>query len=121
MSVISNMTEKNIWGPPTWSAIHQTAIAYPMLPSIITQHLALVHINRIIMSIPCLTCRNHAIQYIKSNPVRVETSYKFQVWAWRFHNFVNHTIDKPYMAFATYMRTYLPIDQLIYVSISSLS
>lgn len=90
-----------------------------MRPTIGTQLFAKSQIYRIIQSIPCPACRDHAIKYLAENPVRVKTSYEFQVWAWRFHNDVNIREKKRFMTFLQYMQMYLPMDQLIYVSIAS--
>ena len=42
----------------------------------------------------------------RANPPRVERGEALQIWVWRFHNFVNHRLGKPFVPFNVYQEVY---------------
>lgn len=55
-------------------------------------------IKLICNSLPCQTCRSHAKEYIKNNPmeehVKNSDPLSLFIWTWTFHNTVNNRLGK---------------------------
>jgi|SRR6056297_483022 len=49
-----------------------------------------------IENLPCSNCKNHALEYLRSHPMRENCHVLFYyfTWTWEFHNAVNRRIGK---------------------------
>lgn len=104
---MDNPNKSKIWGPGMWLSIHITALK-------MGEDYFLRWIRVLIPSIPCQTCREHAIKYLSSNQPE---SYKgihnntgdiigMFKWSWIFHNDVNKRLNKPILDYNTAYRMY---------------
>lgn len=102
------ISDPTTFGPGMWYTIHVTALK-------IGQDNFLAWIYVIIDSIPCLTCKTHALEYLKQDP---PSGYKdiynesdgeligMFKWSWKFHNSVNLRLSKPIQDFNTIYKMY---------------
>jgi len=84
----------SFWGPLGWDWLHNLAKCYPIAPTDSDIHYTYLKIKSFIEKLPCPTCKIHAIEYIKKNPISLQSNKEFQFWAWKFHNAVNARIGK---------------------------
>ncbi len=60
-------------------------------------------IKLICNSLPCQTCRGHAKEYIKNNPmeehVKNNDPLSLFIWTWTFHNTVNNRLGKNILSY----------------------
>ena len=84
----------SIWGPLGWDWLHNLSICYKKYPSQNEAYEAYIKIKNFIENLPCPTCKTHAIQYIKQNPINLTSNKNFQLWVWNFHNSVNIATNK---------------------------
>ncbi len=98
---------KEVWGPPRWRWLHNTAIEYPQRPTRAEAHTAFLHIWNFINQLPCKECRVHAIRYMMLHPPDLSSSRALQVWVWRFHNAVNYRLGKQEISYEGYQRLYV--------------
>jgi hypothetical protein len=101
MKYYKDHTNPKYTGPGSWNAIHTIAYHARTLKE---QQEAINVITNICIYFPCETCRKHAIDYIKENPMEVYLMTKYKedngifVWTWKFHNAVNYRIGKHIMS-----------------------
>ena len=93
-----NTSNPNIWGPPLWFTLHNTAIKYPVIASPLYTSNMKNFINSIPYILPCEKCKVHAINYIDTIKDELdyicngrENLFKFFV---DFHNSVNKRNNK---------------------------
>jgi hypothetical protein len=104
------------FGPGMWYTIHITALK-------LGQDLFENWIRITLNSIPCLTCRKHAVEYLEENPLlHFKDVYNEQgdligyfQWTWLFHNAVNQRLNKKIFdfneAYTMYMEESMCSDQ----------
>lgn len=97
---------KSVWGPAAWNWLHTLAINYPAEPSRAQQRAAHNEIINFLQHLPCDDCRVHAAAYTKAAPPDVSSSDALQVWAWRFHNYVNRKTGRRLYAYDDYRSDY---------------
>ena len=80
------------WGEPTWTLMHWLA------ENINNNHFddekknIITIINKILRTLPCPLCKNHAIEYISKYPLdkMVNSKEDLKLWLFYFHNTVNN-------------------------------
>ena len=92
-------SDSTIWGPGVWWIIHTLALQSNDQESI-RKYIEII--EYILPRLPCMTCRNHAIEYLRNN--RPEKYINFRddsgelmgmfKWSWEFHNTVNDRLNK---------------------------
>ena len=98
-----HLTKPTVFGPGTWFCIHILARkAYGEKRRDEYQNIVMI----ILSSLPCNTCRQHALDYIANNPIS-KAPYKANDngedltlfhWTWLFHNAVNRRLGKSQMS-----------------------
>jgi len=98
----TKITNPSTFGPGIWYCIHISA------RDAITEDKKRNFknfIEKIISTLPCQTCQQHANAYYQSNPLSNFWNVKENgndiglfKWAWNFHNTVNNRLNKPYMS-----------------------
>lgn len=83
---------RRVWGPSGWAYLHSMAISYPQEPALCDVHRAGQLIVDFVARVPCLECVQHITNYILKHPLALDSGDSFQIWVWRFHNFVNHRL-----------------------------
>ena len=108
--VEKNNTNPKYIGPGTWSVIHTLAYNATTNES---KEAFIKHMTIICNQFPCETCREHAIKYLKENPMSeyldVVTEGKklgLFTWTWQFHNAVNHRIGKSILSWDMALHIY---------------
>jgi hypothetical protein len=116
LSAFRDSDDPKYVGPGTWNVIHRLAF----LANTPTKQQEFVNImKQICHGFPCLNCREHCTEYIRTHPleeylnVAVSTNSQILplglfVWSWRFHNEVNKRLKKPLMAWKTAINLYSP-------------
>jgi len=101
------LTDPDKFGPVMWYIIHNSALK-------LGENEFIDWLRITLSSIPCLDCRNHALEYIDDND---PNSFKnihnedgeligmFQ-WTWKFHNDVNIRLNKKLYDFQEVYRMY---------------
>lgn len=101
MKYYKDHTNPKYIGPGTWNAIHTIAFHARTLSE---QEDAIKTITTICTYFPCETCRKHAMEYIKKNPMENYLIGKYKgssgifVWTVNFHNKVNYRIGSHIMS-----------------------
>ena len=85
----------SVWGPLFWDWFHNLSICYPNTPTYNEAYETYKKIENFILSLPCPTCKTHAINYIQQNSINLVNDHGFQLWVWKFHNSVNQRTGKP--------------------------
>lgn len=97
---------KDEWGPRAWYWLHTSAIYYPAHPTAAAHSTMFARFWSFVQNLPCPECRLHAIQYAREYPPDFSGTDRFQTWAWRFHNAVNHRLGKPLLSAEEYRQAY---------------
>lgn len=103
-------------GPGYWSVLHTIAF---YAHSKEEQLAAVNTIKLLINKFPCQTCREHAQKYLKKHPIEKYIGVKIKtgerlglfVYLWKFHNFVNHRLQKPIVSYEFAYEMYKNIDK----------
>ena len=105
-----NTSNPNIWGPPLWFTLHNTAIKYPVIASPLYSSNMKNFINSIPYILPCEKCKVHAINYIETIKNELdyicngrENLFKFFV---DFHNSVNKRNNKKEISYEEAYKIY---------------
>jgi len=102
-------TNPVIQGPGTWNVLHTLSYNANNRKDQL-QYIKSVKI--ICGQFPCPTCRNHAAEYIKNHKLE---DYLYNepgdelnmfLWTWKFHNTVNHRLDKNEMSWEMAIHMY---------------
>jgi len=101
--LISSTKQPNVFGPPLWFVIHNSAAHYPISPTKICQQHAIMFIKTIPYLVSCKECFLHAQEYISgfdTNGLNLVTSTRSSYFKWGvdFHNFVNERLGKTQMS-----------------------
>lgn len=90
---------KNTWGPLLWNTMHSFGrilkdIETPKNREILTRDTSSLF-DSLLRTIPCPSCRNHALEYKRRHKVGNGNSSRdaFETWAYTFHNEVNKRIQ----------------------------
>lgn len=90
---------RNTWGPLLWTVLHSLGrvlknVSNGDLRQTLTQDASFL-IDILIRSIPCPSCRNHATEHKRRNPIKnaKEKADALEEWAHAFHNDVNRRIQ----------------------------
>lgn len=104
-----DLTNPKYVGPGTWSVIHQKGWNSRVgneKNDYKEQRAAVAEITQILEDFPCPHCREHALEYLKKNPMAPFIKLKIQVegkwlnlgillWTHAFHNTVNRVKPEP--------------------------
>ena len=95
-------------GPGTWNVIH--TMAFYARTKLDQLHF-ITQMNIICKYFPCEKCRGHCKEYIKNHPMEdylgatieppnigSDMALGMFIWSWKFHNAVNHRINKNIMS-----------------------
>lgn len=90
----NKISDPKVFGPGMWYSIHISAIQ-------LSEDNFITYIKGIIPKIPCLKCREHAVEYLKNNPIEHFKGIKDNngefvgmfKWSWIFHNNVNQRLN----------------------------
>lgn len=104
-------SDSNIWGPGVWFVIHILGLRAKTIDKIKEY---IETIKSIVDKLPCNDCRNHALGYIKSNPLEANIQLKNKdgeyigmfKWSWTFHNAVNIRLGKQIINYDTALGIY---------------
>lgn len=110
MIYYKDITNPNYVGPGTWHVIHTIAFHAKTVEA---QKNAIKTITFICNNFPCETCRGHAQEYIKKNPMennlmKEKKELSMFLWTWTFHNAVNYKIGKHIMSWDVAVMLYSP-------------
>lgn len=106
-----DITNPKYVGPGVWNVIHTVAIH---ANTAALQKNAIITITFICDNFPCETCRGHAQEYIKKNPLEnslmknQKEELSLFLWTWTFHNAVNYRIGKHIMSKDVALQLYAP-------------
>jgi len=106
-------SDSNIWGPGVWWNIHILAMR-ANTPDRINEYID--YIEFILPKLPCDTCRNHATEYLRQNPINEFINIKDGMfrWSWIFHNAVNARLgEKQIVNYYTAINIYTNSDVCI--------
>lgn len=85
------------FGPVVWAFLHIHSLGYPSNPTIEEQQSARNLTFAYINLIPCMKCRTNAMEFISTNPPKVENKQEYFAWMVRLHNHANEkTRKKPW-------------------------
>lgn len=82
------------WGPVTWYFLH--AFAENVDDDIFTSECESIKkiLSELFSVLPCPTCSNHAVEYIKKSNFKLITKREhLKIWLFNFHNNVNTRIN----------------------------
>ena len=106
-----NTVTPQVFGPPLWFSLHNSAAHYPINPSPLVRNQMKNLILSLPVLIPCINCKEHATSYIESIYDKLDdicssrdSAFKFFV---DFHNFVNVRYNKPVMSYIDAYKMYL--------------
>lgn len=111
---MEKISDPKIFGPVMWYNIHKLSLK-------LTEDCYIAYIKELIPIIPCSTCKQHAIEYLKLNPLKEFIGVKDPTtgdnigmfkWSWIFHNSVNERLGKNIMNFDTAFNMYNDISQI---------
>jgi hypothetical protein len=98
---------KSVWGPTSWMWLHNLALSYPTTPTESeindTKLIVIQFINNLPLRVPCKAI---SMNYIKNNPISLQSNADFQIWVWKYHNSINYRIGKKYFTLLEYDRKY---------------
>jgi hypothetical protein len=108
MATISE--DPKVFGPIFWKSIHSKARNAQSLEQ---QRQFMAYFKKKLESIPCVTCRSRALEYLQLNPIENAPPAKGPFGAeatmfrytWEFHNVVNSHLEKPQMSWEEACRT----------------
>ncbi len=89
-----NPFDKKVWGPKLWEVMHTFSFAYQPNPSNNEKQAAFNFYTSLGPLIPCKTCSQHCLEYLRDNPPRVNTRDELILWVFNFHNEVNRRLGK---------------------------
>ncbi len=99
--------DKNTWGPIYWHYFHTLALLYSDHPSPREAIDIRILFWRALMFIPCSTCQEHAMNYVRKHKgPAFNDSKDFQLWLFNFHNTVNKFLKKHIFTKDDYYKTY---------------
>lgn len=114
-------TDPKYIGPGTWTSIHKKAFKSKSS----SQQLEFVKfMNETCNDFPCTVCRGHCQEYIRTNPISdyfdtiinvngIDEKLGMFFWTWKFHNAVNHRLNKPIMSWDTAFNLYSGSESLV--------
>ena len=85
-----------MWSHPTWKLFHITTanLIEESFDDVFKNECIDLFIN-ICNAIPCMYCRDHASEYMKTiNKDEIKTAKDLELFFWRFHNEVNERTKK---------------------------
>lgn len=106
------------WGPLLWKTMHSFGRLLKEVEDgdtrqVLTQETSSLF-DVLFSSIPCPSCKNHAVQYKMSHPIgnAVTKADVFEEWAYLFHNEVNMRIKHVMIGREDANRLYAQVDPL---------
>jgi hypothetical protein len=95
------------WGPLKWAELHKAAISTDAPLGAKFNTVFFGKVIKVINSMPCIICKQHAIQYLTTHPNRyVINNDTAELWAFDFHNHVNRITRKKMFAWEDYLALY---------------
>jgi hypothetical protein len=89
-----NPFDKKIWGPKLWEVMHTFSFSYPPNPSNIEKQAAFNFYTSLAPLIPCKTCSQHCLEYVRTHPPTLNSKDNLIDWVFNFHNEVNKRLGK---------------------------
>lgn len=93
--------DPEVWGRFFWFVFHTVAARMPVALTDEERQDYRMFLQSFPRVLPCSSCKTHAKEYQKLNPVReqdVESSYSMTVYVHNFHNSVNLRLGKPVLS-----------------------
>lgn len=86
-----------LWGEKTWILFHYLAEKIKEKYFLEEKKNLFFLVTKICYNLPCPSCKNHAIQYLKNKPLLkfVKTKNDFKKYLFYFHNTVNKKKNNP--------------------------
>ena len=114
-------TDPQYIGPGTWNLIHKKAFK-SRTPA--EQQDFVKFMNETCNDFPCTVCKGHCQEYIRNNPLSdffytiinvngSDMKLGMFFWTWKFHNAVNHRLNKPIMSWDTAYNLYSGSESLV--------
>jgi hypothetical protein len=104
-------TSPGYWGPRLWNFLHTSSLAYPVNPSIDVQNKMLTFVNNLPVSLPCMSCQQHAAKYISQHENQLKEAVKSREKLFKFfvdfHNSVNKRTNKPTYTYEEALHFYI--------------
>jgi len=93
----------NIWGPAAWRHLHAVSFGYPLNPSERDKAVAFAFVVGFAHTLPCMKCRTHFIETIRSDVERKDETFhdkdSFTRATVAWHNAVNERLGKPIVSY----------------------
>ena len=101
------MVKKNTWGRYTRIFFHTVIYKVKNENDYNTINKLKSFINTICNLIPCSTCRNHAMEYLKRNNIdNVKTKTQLKLYMYKFHDYNNKRDGKQTLSINEYDKIY---------------
>jgi len=81
-------------GSKYWFVMHTYSYNYPVNPTENDKNTATEYYNSMFDILPCNMCRTHSIEYIKDNPITVNSREELIEWVLNFHNSINKKLHR---------------------------
>jgi len=84
--------DKKIWGPHYWHTLQELAAMYPKFPTSKQKNEYRLLFKLLLKHLPCSECSDHALDYVKKNPLTntvMHDNRNFFSYVCEFHNSVN--------------------------------
>lgn len=90
-SSVGNSKDPDVFGPPLWFVLHNAANSYPNRPTPFIQESMKQLVYSLPLLIPCVTCKEHFYDFLRSTNLEEVTSSKENLFNFfvRVHNYVN--------------------------------
>ena len=107
------ITDPKIFGPGMWYSIHVSSLQ-------LGENNYITYVEALLNKLPCKKCRDHAMEYLRDNPIENFKSIKDKdgeligmfKWSWMFHNAVNKRLNKQIIDFNTAYNFYTGAEAL---------
>ena len=108
-----NPEDPKVFGPKVWNRIHTNARNAITLEQ---KNQFIHYFQKEMETLPCPTCRSHALQYIEEIPIDLNIIINDQegidasvfYYTWEFHNLVNEHLNKPQITWQQACLIYKP-------------
>lgn len=101
------MVKKNTWGRYTWLLFHTCVYKVKNENDYNTINTLKSFVSKICNLIPCSTCREHSIEYLRKNNINtVKTKTELKLYLYKFHNNVNKMLGEPVLDVSTCDKIY---------------
>jgi hypothetical protein len=88
-----------VWGPKAWRLIHCTAQSYPDKPTEEDKHNYYQFYHNLPYILPCCICKDHFLEQLKINPIKLGSQKELSFWLYDLHNNVNKMNKKKILTY----------------------